>query len=57
MDDLRQAGLAGSTEASERRQKLGKALGIGWGNSKRFLQKLNKFGITRAELDKALREI
>lgn len=57
MEDLRQAGLAGSAEASERRQKLGKALGIGWGNSKRFLQKLNKFGITRAELDKALREI
>ncbi len=57
MEDLRQAGLAGNADAAGRRQKLGKALGIGWGNSKRFLQKLNKFGITKAELDKALQEI
>lgn len=57
MEDLRRAGLAGNAEAAGRRQKLGKVLGIGWGNSKRFLQKLNKFGITKAELDKALQEI
>lgn len=57
MEDLRRAGLTGNAEAAGRRQKLGKVLGIGWGNSKRFLQKLNKFGITKAELDKALQEI
>lgn len=57
LDDLRQAGLAGQADAAERRRRLGKILGIGWGNSKRFLQKLNKFGITREELAQALREI
>ena len=41
-------------EPAERREKLGKTLGIGSGNAKAFLKKLNGFGITREELNKSV---
>ena len=57
VDDMMSAGLVGMPDSSARREKLGKALGIGYGNSKIFLQRLNKFGISREEFEKALQEI
>lgn len=57
MDDMMDAGLVGESDSSARRQKLGKILGIGYGNGKIFLQRLNKFGVTREEFEKALQEI
>jgi ribonuclease M5 len=48
-EDLAQAGLTGDPSASFRRTALGRRLGIGYGNSKAFLKKLNQFGITREE--------
>ena len=57
MDDLMQAGLTGRADSSARRQQMSKKLGIGYCNGKVFLQRLNKFGITKEEFEKALREI
>ena len=57
IDDMMGAGLVGQADSSARRQKLGKLLGIGYGNGKIFLQRLNKFGIAREEFEKALQEI
>lgn len=57
IDDMLAAGLTGQPDSSARRQQLGKILGIGYGNGKIFLQRLNKFGISRQEFDNALRQI
>jgi len=57
MEDLLEAGLIGQADSAQRREAIGKQLGVGYGNGKTFLQKLNKFGITKEELAKALREI
>ena len=56
-DDMMQAGLIGQADSAQRRQKLGKTLGIGYGNGKIFLQRLNKFGITREAFEKAIQEM
>lgn len=55
MDDLREAGLIGTDRAQEARQAAGKALGIGYGNAKAFLRKLNHYGITREDFENAVR--
>lgn len=52
-EDLREYGLAGGPLASKRRDDIGAVLGIGYGNSKAFLARLNHFGITREEFEKA----
>jgi len=57
MEDLMKAGLVGQADSSARRQKVSKMLGIGYCNGKIFLQRLNKFGITKEEFVKALQEI
>ncbi|MBR6014816.1 MAG: DUF4093 domain-containing protein, partial [Firmicutes bacterium] len=46
--------LSGGADAAERREAVGKALGIGTGNSGAFLKKLNYFGITREAFNEAL---
>lgn len=56
-EDLFKAGLAGRAESKGRRQELGRLLGIGGGNAKTFLKKLNGFNITREEFDETLRTI
>jgi len=43
-------GLVGRPDSAKRREKIGKALGLGTGNAKTFLNKLNRFGVTRKEL-------
>lgn len=48
-EDMIKYGLSGVSGAAQKRDILGKALGIGYGNSKVFLNRLNQFGITREE--------
>ena len=55
--DLIRNDLEGTQNASKRRDRLGKILGIGYGNSKQFLNRLNNYGITREEFEKALEKI
>ena len=54
MSYLIECGLVGGEEASERREKVGGRLGIGYSNGKQFLSKLNRYGITREEFEEAL---
>ena len=53
-EDLIKNGLSGASDSAEMREALGKALGIGTGNSGAFLKKLNYFGITREAFNEAL---
>lgn len=55
--DLVTNGLTGIPEASSRRDRVGSVLGIGYGNSKQFLNRLNKYGVTREEFLKAVESI
>lgn len=57
MDDMFMTGLLGQADSAQRRRDMGKALGIGYANGKTFLQRLNKFGITREDFCRALEEI
>lgn len=57
MGDLFAAGLNGAVDSAERRASLGAVLGIGYGNSKQFLYRLNHYGITRQEFEEALANI
>lgn len=52
--DLFRAGLSGGENASAKRAAVGALLGIRWGNSRQFLKRLNHFGITREEWERAL---
>ena len=54
--ELYRDGLTGPN-SQERREAVGNLLGIGYGNGKQFLERLNHFGITREEYEKALEEI
>ena len=47
--------LAGGTDSSKLRDKVGAALGIGYGNVKTFVRRLNTYGVTRAEFETAIR--
>ena len=51
--DLFELGLAGGENAAELRNRIGRILGIGYGNTKLFLRRLNEYGITREELKDA----
>ncbi|MGP1570138.1 MAG: ribonuclease M5 [Eubacteriales bacterium] len=55
--DLLENGLSGGEGAKSKREKLGKALGIGYANTQSFLKKLNEYGITKEEFEKKLKEI
>jgi len=50
-------GLSGGEKSSELRDKIGAELGIGYGNVKTFVRRLNNFGITREEFLNALKKI
>lgn len=49
--------LAGSPDSSTLRDKLGAMLGIGYGNVKTFVRRLNSYGVTRDEFTAALQNI
>ena len=56
-DEIIELGLAGGENSSEKREKIGAILGIGYSNSKQFLNRLNNFGVTREEFEKAFERI
>ena len=56
-EDMIAFGLLGSDNSSERRQRLGKILGIGYGNAKQFLKRLNNYGISREEFIEGIEKI
>lgn len=56
-EEITALGLAGGPNSREKREKLGEILGIGYANSKQFLNRLNNFGVTREEFEKALERI
>lgn len=53
-DDLLKHGLTAGKGSREKRDVLGHILGIGYGNSKQFLNRLNSFKISKEEFYKAL---
>ncbi|RIV21770.1 DUF4093 domain-containing protein [Alicyclobacillaceae bacterium I2511] len=55
--DLVEYGLTGHPSAASRRQVVGERLGIGHGNGKTFLHKLNMLGVTRQELAAVVMEV
>lgn len=55
--DLIKYGLTACPQSKARRIKLGKALNIGYQNSKQLVNKLSSFGISREEFEKAARTI
>ena len=55
--DLFEAGLTGLSDSAQRRQKVGSKLGIGYGNAKGFLKKLNSFGVSREDFEKCVRAL
>lgn len=55
--DLIFYGLTGADNSTTLRNDLSDRLGIGHGNAKQFLNRLNHFGITREEFEKSLREV
>jgi len=54
MQDLVKNNLSGFDSSLIRRDHLGKILGIGYGNSKQFLSRLNNYNISREEFEEAL---
>ncbi len=57
MKDMLAHGLTIDDFASEKRDRIGAILGIGYGNTKQFLSRLNNFGITRDEFEEALKQV
>lgn len=50
-------GLAGGEGSAGLRDRIGAALGIGYGNVKTFVRRLNSYGVTRAEFMEALKNV
>lgn len=57
MADLVSHGLSGFSNSAELRAAIGAKLGIGYGNGKQFLYRLNHYGITRAAYEAAVESI
>ena len=55
--DMMYYGLAAGEGSRELRDALGRKLGIGYANSKGFLKRLNNYGISREDLENAIRDI
>lgn len=55
--DLIKHHLSGCQDSSFRRDILGKELGLGYGNGKQFLKRLNKYGVKREEFEDALKNM
>ena len=56
-DDMIFFGLEGGKDSRSRRDRLGHELGIGYGNGKQFLSRLNNFGISKEEFIEAVERI
>ncbi len=55
--DMLEYELIGGDDSKDKRQKIGVKLGIGYGNGKQFLAKLNHFGISKDEFLEAIRSL
>ncbi len=55
--DLIKNGLIGDNNSSDKRDEVGKILGIGYGNAKQFLNRLNNYGVTREEFNEAIEKL
>jgi len=55
--DLFANGLMGGDRAAVRRETLGRLLGIGYANGKQFMDRLNRYGITRNAFQRALTDV
>ncbi|WP_416198881.1 MAG: ribonuclease M5 [Sporanaerobacter sp.] len=53
-EDMLIFGLAGGEDSRKKREELGRILGIGYANSKQFLNRLNNYGVSREEFIEAL---
>ena len=53
-NDMVYYGLAGGADSRALRDRLGRKLGIGYGNAKAFLKRLNNYGILREDLEHEL---
>ena len=51
------SGLSGSPEAARRQDRVGAILGIGYGNAKQLVSRLNNYGITREEFRQAVAQV
>ena len=54
--DMIRNGLSGNRNAVSKRRDLGDKLGIGYGSTKQFLNKLNLFGIRKEDFYEALQD-
>ena len=57
MSDMMAHGLTGTDDATARRARLGRHLGLGFANAKTFLRRLNTYGVTREEFITAIEEL
>lgn len=57
MNDLVQNDLSMGKNSRDRRARLGDILGIGYFNSKQLVSKLNSFGISREEFERAVEKL
>ncbi len=57
MEDMFYFKLAADGKAKDRRMALGKELGIGYGNAKQMLSRLNNYGIDKEEFAKAIQKV
>lgn len=55
--DMSYYALTGAPFSRALRDELGRRLGIGYGNAKAFLKRLNGYGISRADLEKEVGDI
>lgn len=55
--DLMAADLLGGPQARKRRERLGQLLGIGYGNGKQLLVRLNLFRISKQQFNQAIKQI
>ncbi len=57
INDMIFFGLTGNNRAKEKRELLGKEIGIGYCNTAQFITRLNNYGISREEFVKAINKI
>lgn len=57
MIDMYEFGLTGSADSKTMRRKVGKLLGIGYTNSKQFLNRLNIYGVSFDELSDVYKKL
>jgi ribonuclease M5 len=55
--DLYAAGLIGKNDSRWRRERLGQILGIGYGNGKQLVHRLNMFQITAGQFRQAVQQV